>query len=570
MLRSHRQLLPAVLFIALAAQTARAADLSEMLPENALAYVGWSQIGKVAGDEISLARMLFEAVVTAAPPDAAPSMEVVREVLTTALAGLEGSGAVAILDITPGEPMPTIDGVAILDAGAKGAGFPERLAAALKKAAPEFEFETVQIAGAAARRVSIPPAGALLLLTRGDLLIIGSTEKAIETVLARTAGGAGSLARSAALAAARKKVNGRTDGIFASAFIDIPAIIQKLRPILPAHGGPPPELIDDVLQKVGITALGPVYLHIEPSERGMYSRVFISVRGARRGLLKMWDQKTITDDDLKIVSKDAYWAGVGNFDLAAFWRDMRAMVEQIHPEARAHVEQALMMAGDFMGSSIETELLPAFGDTWTFMDAPSHGGFLITGIVMVVEANDPERLTKTFQRLFGRADALASSAGRFGVQLAHAKRGAHEVEYAVVTGLPIPFAPAWAIVDKKLIFGLSPQAVFAAADSVDPAAQKSSILDNDDFKAARAMMPKDVISVGYSDVKRWVRIYYPFGTMIATAVYSMNGAKPQAQEAIGKLPMLSDALSRTHNEVGVCAVDEDGIVYYNVGSTGLP
>ena len=83
------------------------------------------------------------------------------------------------------------------------------------------------------------------------------------------------------------------------------------------------------------------------------------------------------------------------------------------------------------------------------------------------------------------------------------------------------------------------------------------------------MLPKNAISIGYADTREYVKAFYPLATLIATAIFSMNGSQDSIQ-SIGRLPLLSDALKNTYNEVSAGYVDDDGITYYNVGSSGMP
>ncbi len=168
------------------------------------------------------------------------------------------------------------------------------------------------------------------------------------------------------------------------------------------------------------------------------------------------------------------------------------MLGVITPENVPMIEGAVGMAGAMLGFSPTEELLPAFGDTWAFFDAPDHGGLLMTGTVLVAEVQDGEALhgmlTRTVEMLTGcwcnPRDAAAAGD----------RHGAQRIHYVTIGGAPVPVLPP-GLCGRPLRIWALPADSATALQQVNPQTRGSSILDNADFQVGRKLLPREVLSI---------------------------------------------------------------------------
>ena len=128
----------------------------------------------------------------------------------------------------------------------------------------------------------------------------------------------------------------------------------------------------------------------------------------------------------------------------------------------------------------------------------------------------------------------------------------------------MPVAPAWAFVGKQWVFGLAPQTVAAALTQIDPATRKQSLLDNADYKAARAQLPKELTAVHYADARNSYKTFYPLMLLAKTAAASASAGSAQPFD-LGAVPTFSEKLNGLHSMVAGTSLDSDGIVTTCVG-----
>ena len=81
----------------------------------------------------------------------------------------------------------------------------------------------------------------------------------------------------------------------------------------------------------------------------MSFRFFVETAGERKGLLKLWDQNPLEQDDLMLIPRDAAWAVVGNWDLAESWQEAHRVVETLDPNVAIMMDGALGMASGLLG-----------------------------------------------------------------------------------------------------------------------------------------------------------------------------------------------------------------------------
>jgi hypothetical protein len=367
----------------------------------------------------------------------------------------------------------------------------------------------------------------------------------------------------------RSKVQAKLDGTFTCLYGDVQRVVDIVKGVVAAKADGLPEWFNPLIEETGIASVRSKYQHFEQRDGEPHVRIFAHVTGPVRGLLTLWKQAPLTDEDLRVVPDDAYWMYARNLDLAALWQEVLRVTKEAAPEVGARVEAGEAALAGMFGFSIVRDLLPKFGDTWVLFDAPQQGGFLITGVVLVAETTDAAGLNAILSAVIARTNAaLGGTENR--VVSKELEYAGHRIHYVVVSALPVPVAPAWCIVGQRVIFGLYPQTVAAAIRRLDaapatPAAK--SILDNPEFRAARASLPGPAIGIGYADTRVLARLAYPLVLGLRTAFASW--AEPAgAAIDFATMPPWPEERELVRVHVSTSIMDGDGVILASQGGDG--
>jgi len=550
-----------------AALAAKTPDAATLMPDKTLLYAGWAGLGP----EGKTWSQQIERWVGALPnmdmrADDREGFARVMELIGTAI---QYPGGVGIFDarVKPeGGPM-RIEGAAVIVAGADSTRITDLLSQLVAKGG-DAEPEERTVSDVKLRCFKLPGEPTELLWgVHKDIFLLALSDASATQVIARINGSGPSLAESDELRFDRAKVQAAPDDYGFCVYADVPGIIAAAQQVAAALKADIPPVVDRAIDELGIRAVRSKYLHIDRRDGQWRWAGFAHVTGERRGLLKIWDQAPLTDDDLKMVPQDAYWAYVTNLDVSGLWKEALRVVEALDPEAPLKVEAGVAASKQFLGFSVPDELLPAFGDTWALFDAPDNGGFLVTGIVLVAEVRDADAVQRMLAQLVQALHPLVKM-GKGDLQLKESQHGGHTIHYVLLGGLPSPVAPAWGIVNQCCVFGLFPQTVATALKQVDPATRGPSLLDNAEFQAARQRLPKDANSLSYTDTRYFTRLCYPLMTPLATLGLSVLG-KTDADLDLLSYPPLPEQLAGAKPGVGTTSTDADGVLMLHVGG-GMP
>ncbi|NUQ50776.1 MAG: type II secretion system protein, partial [Phycisphaerae bacterium] len=419
-------------------------------------------------------------------------------------------------------------------------------------------------------RVPGPEEGVVYWGRHGSLVLLAYGEAAARQTAACLAGKAAGLTDNAEFKQARARIAPGKGAWMFCLFGDftrvgMPQIFEMLRES-GELGGTDAARARRVCDALALGDFRSYYWHVEQSDYGSRSRALLRMPGEKRGVGKLYHQKPLTDADLQLIPRDAYWGAVGNLDLAALWNDLRQPLDEIDPEIMPAIEGGLTMMRTVLGFSITDHLLPALGDTWAVFDAPAHGGIMLTGTVAVVEVRDAAGLDGIIKRIIELVTPLARQ-GNVQLQLKSRMYDEHKVEYVVLGGVPSPFAPAWAFVDDRCVFGLIPQTVAAALPQVDAQQRKGSILDHPDVKQVRPGLPKEVVNFSVCNSEYFTRQVYPFILHLLMAAHSLMA--PYMPADIAALQSVEQRARAARLGIGVTAVTPDGVYYDSVGPDDL-
>ncbi|MCK4342973.1 MAG: hypothetical protein KAY37_14765 [Phycisphaerae bacterium] len=555
-----------------AAGAAGPTDIAQFMPSETAIYIGWSPWQEQDSAELRLGQKALDAAVKLAGEDADDEEIILLSLLGEAVLDLQTySGGIGLFDVTIVEGEPDIHAALVVEAGPDSAKMADKLRACVSQMGDpdDIERHTVKDVTLDCLQLGDTPMH-LVWGVHHDCFILALGDVAAGKVIDCMNGDADNLAATPEFQFDRRKVTARLDGRFFCLYVDAQRALTRIMEVVAELAGPLPPIVDQTIEELGLTAVKSKYLHIDEVDEQLRIMGFAHVDGPLRGWLKLWDQEPLSDEDLKIVPKNAYWAEVGNLNLAGLWKETLRILDELSPEAAGLAQGSVAMSAEVLGFSITDELLPAFGDTWAFFDAPDHGGVLLTGTVLVADVENAEAVQGALAHLARLATALLRQEIEQDVtlKLKQAKHGEHTIHYVLVAGVPSPVAPAWGFVDDRWVFGLFPQTVAAAMKQVDPNTRGDSILDHPDVQAAAARLPKQIQGFSFYDSQYFTRLFYPLTNALQTLGVSML-AQYDLEIDFELMPPVSEAEAKVTNFVGTSSKDEDGVLYASLGD-GVP
>lgn len=390
-------------------------------------------------------------------------------------------------------------------------------------------------------------------------VLVGIGENALDPVIAHIEGGAGgSLAESADYQDACKHVRPFAEGGGLVMFANAHEMVELARSGM-TNVGADPEFVEGILGATGLSAFRYKIVRCSGDYSDFRCEVFVRVVGEYNGVLKLFDQKPLTKPDLELVPEDAYLAYVGNLDLRAIWDETLLAVGEIEPGALPQIEGGAEAATPFLGFSIPNDLLTALGDTWVMYNAPQTGGPL--GLVLIVDARDPQKLHAAAQRVNELVDLGVTS---FGARLVkkEVKHNGVTVHYMAGYRGPIPVAPAWAFKNDRMFMGLFPQSVKGALDQLD-ASPNASILGRPDVSDAMGRLPQPMTGFGFINGRMIREMYMGYELAIVALTQSLLG--PEFAD-IGTYPTPMEILGENKDGVLGSARVKDGLQWSYSGT----
>lgn len=543
--------------LALPRADAQPRDPATLAPADALLCAGWTKLNDGHWELLKA----FDALLRT--PKIAEEMEVDAEMgppLMTVIDGVTRATTAFVLLPDDGARRPLWSRIgAVVAAGEQSAALREAFDTLIRKSdPPPITAET--IAGVEFQAVQdrdFP----LRWAEHNGHLILALSETAAGALIARAQGSGESLAETDRYRADLAKIGGLAGDWCFTLYGDVPALL-KLLPSEVAGGGADARP-DALLTGLGVDAMTSYMLRADRVAYGPRLGAFARLVGERRGLMRLYAGKPLSDDRLQIVPQDAYWASVFALNLTEVYRELRGVFEALDPKMIAAFDELLVEARQELGFSIIDDLLPVLGDTWALYDAPSHGGLLITGMVLAVEVKDAARLQALLAQVVQRLAREFAGEG-VALQLRETQRGEHAIHYVVAGGAPFPIAPAWAFAESRWVLGLYPQTVAAALAQIDPQTRGPSLLDNADFQAARAELPAEFSTLSYADARGIHRLFYAVLQLGRAVVASLTAEGPAAFD-LGAVPLYADEVAGIRPMVLCSAPDADGLLYSGVG-----
>ena len=301
---------------------------------------------------------------------------------------------------------------------------------------------------------------------------------------------------------------------------------------------------------------------------GCYHGLYVHTGSKPTGWLALYDTVPLSREDLSLIPQNVHWAWAGRLSSDKLFDDLISFVALMEPEAQDDIQDLVKEFEEEVGIHPGDDLLNLIGDTVMAFDAPEDGGLLFTGITLALKTSDAPRLQKSLHKI---VEAIAKEAAdEFTVKVTSLDYREHRVEFVNMTGIPMPFAPAWTTHEDWMIIGLYPQVVRNSIDRLlDNRAGEDSLLANPDFVRGQKCLGSLGSSVAYIDSKRGAEDTYAFLLPLAQAGLAMWQGYGGPMH-IGALPSRTALTKHLFGDVFTTHCDGQGVLYTSYGPLPMP
>ena len=575
-----------------------ALPLADKVPENAMAYVGWSGRsltfnGSMFGQLIAEpgVKDLFGAIGTAAGKGLEMTGEqdapaIFESAWAMAAIAWQKPAAAALLDITipraggaeagPDEPAPV--GVVLIDLAKDKAAFDAHLQKLLGLIGKQHKPTQVSV-GNLSYHSFTTPVGPCSTGYVGNVFFVSLGEGVPMKIASVVNGKAKSLANLAKFKTAMKEVVG--EQVQMAYYADVPRLLtaaEKLTPTSqPATAPAGQSEFRKIIKAMGVDGVTAVAGASNIVDRGFHEKCRIFSPAPHRGMLMVAAGKPLGPAAMSGIPADADYVAAINLDPAKALAEIKRAATAIDPGAGKQFNGMLAEACEQLGMDIEKDLLAHMGDQWTVVSAPSLGGTL-TGTAVTVRLKDAAKFSAALAKIEAQlAKAISADEeeppeepGEFRIfPEVRIKPGIRKytssdikVHYVAMPGnMPIPVAPAWAVHKGRFYLAAFPQVVAALAGGTTqkPLAQSPT------FASFRKRMSPNASAMSYTNTPSLVRRFYGAVLLGGTAATNMLGKFAPAikPEMLPPLPKVEKYL---WPQIAAISSDAKGITIESYGS----
>jgi len=227
----------------------------------------------------------------------------------------------------------------------------------------------------------------------------------VSIIMGRAPNTAKNIAGSAKFAAAMKNAGKDTVVV---AYADLEGLLANIEVGVKLHAPPDGQRqFAQAVESLGLRGVKRAIITMGFEGKEWATRAFVEAPAPRRGLLSILDGKPITADLLKLVPKGAAWMTAMRMDLAKIVGDARALAKNIaDPASVQEVDRMFAEMNQTLGFDLQKDLLAALGDEWVIYTDNSVAGSGMMGIVVVNRLRDAKLATATLTKLHEKVGAL--------------------------------------------------------------------------------------------------------------------------------------------------------------------
>ena len=313
------------------------------------------------------------------------------------------------------------------------------------------------------------------------------------------------------------------------AYVNIKQLVETFAPL----GGPQAE---NLVTALGLRQITSLQSSSGLDDSGVVNRSLLAYTGPPRGLLALAEGNGITAADLKHIPADSLVATCLSVDARKALETVMSALAEVDPEAEASAQDGLTQLSAQTGIDVRSTLA-SLGSHWSLHASAADGGWL--GAALTVEVKERPMIQHFEERLLANLLPLQQQERVGGV--VRSPFAGQTISHFAPRDMEMAFlTPSWCIAEKRLIFGINPQAV------------KSVLLRKPDEKsladipevAAQLKGKEPVLSLSYYDTPKLFEATYMYAQILlpmATATMRREGvpiefdtAQLPAPRTIGK------------------------------------
>lgn len=351
------------------------------------------------------------------------------------------------------------------------------------------------------------------------------------------------------------------DGTFGAGFVDF----DRMSTILQATTTPPE--IKRVWTQMGI--LGPETIRIEwnVSATDELGTMQFAIRNFKQHFGHLFSDEPVTREDLELVPEDANAMTVSKYRMSQLL-DMFPSATTT-PEGRAvdptPMDMAMGMAKSVLGIDLRTQFLDYMGDTVIGYRSDSTGGGGLMSTVMLVKLDNSQGMADSVDTMRGHLNRMAAREAEGYVHLVKwSDAECSDITTLAFPGLPIPIELSMAVCGDTMVFGLSPQAVVAAARQKQ---ESRSILSNGAFRGGKG--PAGIgksMGIDFYDVPSRLADGYAIMNAAMAAVSNFSRSVDDPSRGVGMiLPTYMELSRGATANVSQTSMDGDDLIYRTTG-----
>ncbi len=333
-------------------------------------------------------------------------------------------------------------------------------------------------------------------------------------------------------------------------YFNVAKAIETLNLVMPIGG----EDVGRVTQALGLNSIRHIATVQGYDTQSVVSKTHVATIGPPHGVLELLVGEPLSIGDLRGIPADANLAYVLKMDMEAKLNKMTSLARSVDPGAGDMFEQAIAEFGQEFGLDLREDLFGPLGDVIRVYNSPESGGLLFTGLTVVADVDDANRLQATHERLL---TMLRQSFDRYGDDVAvNEYNFGGTTIYHLSLGSEAPLAPAWCLTENKLVFGLYPQSVkaFLSGDS-----SGSSLAENKNVQALFADGNAPYL-ISYQDTRDIIRTVYPF-VQIFAPIMADELRREGFNFDIASIPSANAVLPHLTPSVSACKSTSDGLLF---------
>jgi hypothetical protein len=267
------------------------------------------------------------------------------------------------------------------------------------------------------------------------------------------------------------------------------------------------------------------------AERGL---IEVDIPGPRKGALALFKGKPFRLEDLPAIPPDAVSWTMTNLDVGVIYdvvlRTAENVAGMVGPDEVKNVREFYKQVNDVLGVDLRKDLLGSLGDRFATYSTPSEGP-LTLGTTFLFKVKNEEKLEESLE---GAIRGL-SKAANADVRIRKRTYKGAVLREVQIRERGFPFRPTYAIYKGWLAVSFFPQPIqgWVSRTKGDMKSWKPTPEVAETFKS----LPRDAISISYSDPRPALKQLLSIAPMIAALIDSQNqdidldvGSIPNAQE----------------------------------------